>query len=342
MAHNIGEMFYVGAVPWHKLGTHCPDPLTLDDAIEKGGLDFSVSMLPLSLQDEAQSCVPQRMAVVRDDRDPGQQGRVLGVVHPKFKPLQNRDGAAIFDELFSKGAPVYQTGGYLKQGEVVWLQARLPDPIILADGDQLDTFLLYSNSHDGTLPIDVRFCTVRVVCNNTLNMALREGGQGRVFRRGHGFGRKRVKDDASRFFEAVTATKIEAQSMFNLLARVKCAEPEFARFLEKLLPIPASPQPMTASPSVVRASHTRRDNIEAARKQVSNIHMNGYQGPFPTGIFHPPAPSTWWGALNSVTAWVDHIQQINGDRFGHVMFGAGDDLKTRAFAAAVAAAKGVE
>jgi hypothetical protein len=90
MAHNIGKMFYVGAVPWHKLGTHCPDPRTLDDAIEKGGLDFNVSMLPLSLQDEAQSCVPQRKALVRDDRDPGQPGRVLGVVHPKFKPLQNR------------------------------------------------------------------------------------------------------------------------------------------------------------------------------------------------------------------------------------------------------------
>ncbi len=69
-------------------------------------------MQPLVLAWEHQSAAPQRNAIVRDDVLPGQPGRVLGAVHPNFKVLQNRDGAALFDSLLGKGASVYHTGGY--------------------------------------------------------------------------------------------------------------------------------------------------------------------------------------------------------------------------------------
>lgn len=153
----------------------------------------------------------------------------------------SREGAELFDSLFGKGNPVYHTGGYLKQGEVVWLQAKLPKPIIVADDDQLDTFLLFSNSHDGTYPIDIRISTVRVVCNNTLNLALRDKTQGRVFRRGHSDRPGLVKEEAAKFFEVVLAAQCEAQARMNALAQAACEMEAFTRFLEKLLPIPADP-----------------------------------------------------------------------------------------------------
>ncbi len=171
MAHNIGQMFYFGATPWHELGTKLDKPATMAEALNVGGLDWTVSMMPLVLAGEHVSDAPQRQAIVRDDVLPGQPGRVLGVVHPNFKVLQNRDGALLFDSLFGKGAGVYHTGGYLKKGEVVWLMAKLPKSITLPGEDKLDTYLLFSNSHDGTLPIDIRLTTVRVVCNNTLTLA---------------------------------------------------------------------------------------------------------------------------------------------------------------------------
>ena len=185
MAHNIGKMFYFGEIPWHGLGTKLEKPATIEEAISAGGLDWTVSMQPLVLAGEHQSAVPQRQAIVRDDVLPGQPGRVLGAVHPNFKVLQNRDGAALFDSLFGKGASVYHTGGFLKKGEVVWLMAKLPKSIVLPGEDKLDTYLLFSNSHDGTLPIDIRLTTVRVVCNNTLTLALRKKDQAHVFRREH-------------------------------------------------------------------------------------------------------------------------------------------------------------
>ena len=287
--------------------------------------------MPLVVQGEPTSAAPQRVAVVRDDRLPGQPGRVLGVVHPKFRLLQNRDGAELFDGLFGKGRKVYQTGGYLKQGEVVWLQARLPEPIMLAGGERVDTYLLFSNSHDGTYPIDIRFCTVRVVCNNTLNMALREKGTTLAFRRGHNHGLERVQAEAKRFYDVVLATQQDAQMTFDALARARCDAEAFRRFVDKLLPVPATPITAETNASVARAHDSRRVGIEGARMELAGVFADGYADPSASGGWQPPAGASWWGALNAVTAWVDHLQSIEGDRFSHALFGSGDDLKVKAY-----------
>jgi len=100
MAHNIGEMFYCGRQPWHTLGNRLEQPATLEEALSEGGLDWEVKLAPLALAEEGESRAPQRMAVVRQDRLPGAPGRVIGVVHPEFKPLQNRDAGLLFDNLF--------------------------------------------------------------------------------------------------------------------------------------------------------------------------------------------------------------------------------------------------
>ena len=129
MAHEIGEMFWYGDVPWHGLGRQASQPLTLDEALAQGGLDWTVKLVPIATADGAASPAPHRMAVVREDRAPEHSARVVGVVHPAFRPLQNREGGELFDRLFDPGARKYHTGGYLRNGEVVWPLARLlPDP----------------------------------------------------------------------------------------------------------------------------------------------------------------------------------------------------------------------
>ena len=80
----------------------------------------------------------------------------------------------------------YHTGGYLKNGEVIWLLARLPSDIRVRGDDILETYLLFTNSHDGSVAIDIRLTTVRVVCQNTLSLALHQQDMlGKVFRRAH-------------------------------------------------------------------------------------------------------------------------------------------------------------
>lgn len=334
MAHEIGRMFYYGDVPWHGLGAEIRQPATLDEALAHGDLDWEVGLAPLATAEDPPSPAPHRVAVVRRDRSPGEPGRVVGVVHPEFRPLQNREGGELFDRLFDAGARKYHTGGYLRNGEVVWLLARLPGHIEVAHDDLLETYLLYTNSHDGSLGIDIRFTTVRVVCRNTLSFAL-EDVAARAFRRRHRDDPDLVEHDAQDFFRFLRLRIARTADQLRMLAARPLDDEAFARFLRRILPEPAVPATASANPSRARARATRLDNLEEARAAILRTRREGIPA---LGV--PPEPPTWWGAVNAVTAWVDHLRPTGSDRYAHALFGAGDRLKSTAFLHAVDEASG--
>ena len=324
MAHEIGEMFWYGEVPWHGLGRPVSKPLNLDEALAQGGLGWDVRLVPIATADGASSPAPQRVAVIREDRAPKQDGRVVGVVHPAFRPLQNREGGELFDRLFHPGASKYHTGGYLRNGEVVWLLARLPEDICVGGDDVVETYLLYSNSHDGSQPIDIRLTTVRVVCRNTLSFAL-NGHSARAFRWRHRDDPSVVEREARAFLDLTTEHVRASQRALASLAARPCDDAAFRCFLAALLPDP-TPVAVNASPAVARSFETRLANAVEARAAIERIRLQG----LPDRSIPADSP-TWWGAVNAVTAWVDHAQAIKGNRYAHALFGAGDRLKSRAF-----------
>jgi phage/plasmid-like protein (TIGR03299 family) len=331
MAHNIGEMFYFGEIPWHEQGTKISKPATIEEALKAGGLNWEVKLAPLALADEPDSAAPQRMAVVRTDRAAGHAGRVIGVVHPEFRLLQNRDAGMLFDRLFGKGKPVYHTGGYLKHGEVIWLLAKLPEGFRVSPKDEIQTYLLLSNSHDGSLPIDIRLTTVRVVCNNTLSLALSSHQAGHVFRHAHNGRLERVEAAAASFFQAVMDAQHAMSECTAWLDKVKCEDERFKRFVERLLPLPALPASAATVPAVRRAHETRTAKVQLHRNQILAIHAQGFKLDDGSELVIEPAAKSWWGALNSVTAWVDHASEITGHRYAHSLFGRGDKLKSVAY-----------
>jgi len=330
MAHEIGEMFWYGDVPWHGLGRQATKPLTLDEALAQGGLDWTVKLVPIATADGASSPAPHRMAVVREDRALEHPERVVGVVHPGFRPLQNCEGGELFDRLFDPGARKYHTGGYLRNGEVVWLLARLPENIRIGDDDVVEPYLLFSNSHDGSQPIDIRLTTVRVVCRNTLSFAL-NGHTARAFRWRHRDDPAVVEREARAFLQLATDQVRESQKVMSSLAARPCDDEAFRRFLTALMPDPAPPAGVNTSSAAARSFETRRAHIAEARAAVERIRFNG----LPDRDIPADAP-TWWGAVNAVTAWVDHAQVVKGDRYAHALFGAGDRFKSRAFELATA------
>lgn len=325
MAHNIGQMFFFGDLPWHTLGTEIKQPATLDQAMAAGCLDWTVGKVPIVPVNEPGSQIPHRVAIVRQDRQHGDLGRVIGVVHPGFEPLQNRHGAMIFDSLVGQGQPIYHTGGYLKNGEVIWLLAKLPGDIRVRGDDVLETYLLFTNSHDGSVAIDIRLTTIRVVCQNTLSMALHKNTAGKVFRRGHNGSYDLVKEEAKTFFDFSIKQSKEAEALFTRLAAKPCTDEEFKDFLNKLMPDPSKPSTANRNPSVLRGFETRMETVRETRKSVIQVHQEG----IPDRRI-PPAEANWWGALNSVTAWSDHVQATESDRYAHVLLGSGDKLKAAA------------
>ena len=160
-------------------------------------------MISLVTAEEVPSPVLSRRAVVRMDRQGGDPGRVVGVAHNDFVPLQNREGAKIFDSLFGKGGKVYHTGGYLGNGQKIWLLAALPKELKILDGDTIKPFVLFANSHDGSIAIDIRLTTVRVVCQNTLSLALNDKNAKRVFKRSHHGSYEGMKLEVEAYFAGI-------------------------------------------------------------------------------------------------------------------------------------------
>ena len=163
MAANVESMFYVRETPWHGLGTRVITAPTSKEALGLAGLDWQVVQEPIYT--ETEELIEGYKANVRDsDR------RVLGVVTDRYKVIQNEEAFAFTDELLGEGVR-YETAGSLQGGKKVWLLAHMPHEYIIS-GERISPYLVFSNTHDGSGAIKVALTPIRVVCNNTLNLAL--------------------------------------------------------------------------------------------------------------------------------------------------------------------------
>ncbi|WP_302955451.1 DUF932 domain-containing protein [[Clostridium] scindens] len=163
MSANVESMFYVRETPWHGLGTKVMEAPNSKEALGLAGLDWRVLQEPIFT--ESEECIEGYKANVRDvDR------KVLGVVTDRYKVIQNEEAFAFTDALLGEGVR-YETAGSLMGGRKVWMLAHLPHEYIIS-GERISPYLLFSNTHDGTGAIRVALTPIRVVCNNTLNLAL--------------------------------------------------------------------------------------------------------------------------------------------------------------------------
>lgn len=163
MAANVETMFYVRETPWHGLGTRVMEAPGSEDALELAGLNWKVRQEPIYTDNNL--LILGYKANVRDLDD-----KVLGVVTDRYKVVQNDEAFAFTDGLLGEGVR-YETAGALLDGRKVWILARMPREFII-NGEQISPYLVFSNTHDGSGAIKVAVTPIRVVCNNTLNLAL--------------------------------------------------------------------------------------------------------------------------------------------------------------------------
>ena len=164
MSANVEAMFYTGReVPWHGLGTMVMEAPTSQEALVAAGLDWNVIQKSMVTHDGIS--ISGFKANVRESDE-----KVLGVVTDRYKVVQNEEAFAFTDELLGEGV-TYETAGSLQGGRRTWLLAKLPQRYIIS-GDEITPYLVFMNSHDGTGAIKAAMTPVRVVCQNTLNLAL--------------------------------------------------------------------------------------------------------------------------------------------------------------------------
>ena len=164
MSANVETMFYVRETPWHGLGTKVMTAPDSREALIAAGLNWNVIQEPIYTEENEP--ISGYKANIRDsDR------RVLGVVTDRYKVVQNHAAFAFADELLGRGVR-YETAGSLQDGKKVWLLAHMPHEYIIS-GERISPYLLFSNTHDGSGAVKVALTPIRVVCNNTLNLALK-------------------------------------------------------------------------------------------------------------------------------------------------------------------------
>jgi phage/plasmid-like protein (TIGR03299 family) len=149
---------------WHKLGQILDHVFTAQEAIEFGGLDFTVEKQKLIT--ERGLDVPDYFATVREDNCD-----VLGMVGKDYTIVQNRDVFSFFDQIVGQGQAIYETAGCLGKGGVLFITAKLPKQIVIGRDGPIENYLVLCSSHDGSIAITAFFTPVRVVCQNTLNAA---------------------------------------------------------------------------------------------------------------------------------------------------------------------------
>ena len=174
MPHAVETMFSANVPAWHQLGVVTKGALTSAEAIKKAGLDWTVSLRPLmTLETED---VPARInnlipvdnyfSTVRDSDD-----TVLGVVGNRYTPIQNLECFDFIDTVVDDSDAMFETAGSLHNGRIVWMLLNL-NKSVQVDEDITHNYLLLTNSHDGSSSLKGLTTPIRVVCANTLRMAL--------------------------------------------------------------------------------------------------------------------------------------------------------------------------
>ena len=226
MAANVESMFYVRETPWHGLGTKVLEAPASKDALQLAGLNWRVMQEPIYTAME--ELVEGYKANVRDsDR------KVLGVVTDRYRVIQNDEAFAFTDELLGAGVK-YETAGSLQGGRKVWLLAHMPREYIIS-GERISPYLLFSNTHDGSGAIKVALTPIRVVCQNTLNLAL--AGAKRSWSMIHtGDIREKMQEAKDTLFLAEKYMD-ELGKEFEALRMKKLTDKQVMEYIEILLPV---------------------------------------------------------------------------------------------------------
>ena len=318
MAHLIEQMAYVGATPWHGLGNQLTKKQPLEVWQEEAGMDWLIQESPVHYKAGSIGHLgsihtfPEQKVLYRSDTKVA-----LSVVSQRYQVVQPREVLEFYRDLTEVSGYELETAGILKGGRKFWALARTGQGTTLRGNDQVNGYLLLATSCDGTLATTATPTTVRVVCNNTLTIAL--DGVANAIKVPHStrFDPQAVKKQLG---IAVSQWDEFMYRMKNLSER-KVQWPEAMSFFMNVL---CDTSPDSPLPAVL-------PNERALRK-VQNLYEG--QG---RGSTLESAQGTAWGLLNAVTEYVDHERRARSSeyRMDSAWFGQGATLKQRALNAAL-------
>jgi len=325
MAHAIdtttgkAAVFVTGKPAWHKLGKVIDTAATSAEAIELAGLNWKVEQWPITaFGPEGDRIECEKVANVRTDTK-----RVLGVVGKDYRVFQNAESFDFMDALVGDKLAMYETAGSLYDGRRIWMLASIPKEYRAGSQDLIKPYVLLTNSHDGTRALRMIPTTIRVVCQNTLNLALNNASATEGVSISHHPSLDTRILEARKKLGIITARFDEFDAELHAMIAEELNVARARQYFETLAP---------------EAGET--DRSKASRDEVISAYWQNFDNPRNTlpGIKH-----TAWAAYNAVSEYADHQKAFRGkgdaaranNQLNSIWFGQSADLKQRAYKAAL-------
>lgn len=319
MAHLMESMFFVRQEPWHKLGNRLETAPTTQEAYIASGLNWKVERHPLVFHKDGTVFETSEFALVRD-----KDMRVLGVCRERYNIFQNEEALNWCDPLIESGFWTYDTAGALKNGEICWVLLKQGE-IEIVKKDVINQFLLLLWSHDGSKSIQIMPTSVRVVCNNTLQVALREAEF-----------KSKIKHTSNMKLRLEEVRKIYSESSKSFENQVEA--------FKKMLDVKIDVGFVDSYLDVVMDRGFGIKNIDemqdgktktTATNIVSAFKESVYNG---SGTRELGITNTLYGLFNGVEETIEHMVGGNRikDRGENILFGRGKELVNIAFDTAMA------
>lgn len=336
MAHNINfneqtgkhSFFSVKEKAWHGLGQIVEQYPTSAEALKFAGLDYTVEKRKLFTYDnENQNGNPDTdiiipeievsnfFATIRTDNE-----IVLGVVGKDYEVVQNVDAFSFFDAIVSGDGIQYETAGALGKGERIFITAKLPDYIRVGKDDLIEQYLFLTTSHDGFGSITAAFTPVRIVCQNTLNAALRSHSNSIKIR--HTANAKDRLEQAHKVMGISSQLSVQLEQVFNNWSKLPILDKEVRKLIQLA---------MVPNKEVLH-------NLQAGKQdELSTCFKNMCDTAFEYAMSNPTqqqetTKGTLFGAYNAVTGYFQNVRNYKDDeaKVKSLLFGGTGQLRTQA------------
>jgi phage/plasmid-like protein (TIGR03299 family) len=312
MSHEVETMAFAHELPWHGLGNRVDASVSIEEMLTASGLDWGVGLHPIFAQvGDTAVRVPNKSALIRET-----DNKVLTTASDKWVPVQNREVLEFFREYTRAGGATLETAGSLNGGKTVWGLANLGHGFTVGSGDAVKGYVLLASHHEMGKATTVRLTSVRVVCANTMAMAVR--GAKAAYSQNHlaSFDAEAARNTLGLAHEGM----VQMEKNAKLLAKLNLTPSDTVRVLAPhFMPLPD--EAMAVDDVRQHVIDKLLSDATARSKSLHEVLLSNEQAP-------GAMPGTGWGVLNAVTYWADHVAgRDKGARMAKSWFGSTGDVK---------------
>lgn len=335
-SNGRASMAYVGQTPWHTLGQELQPGASIEEWTTNAGLNWDVLRSPVSFQDVRPFCGPLPFGQIPIQQFPGRDvlyrsdtGAPLGIASKEYKVVQPKEVMKFFDDVVKLGNFQLETAGALSGGKRIWGLARIDDGAPIIGHDIVRPYLLLTTSFDGTMATMAKLTAIRVVCHNTLSVAVRAESHGgskpvsAVVKVNHAtpFDARSVRMQLGIFAGAFEQWLIQTK----LLATQEIDRETASRMVCDVLKTIPIITTLPGSLNGMRVTSMNPIDSPAYRRIMTLFDGDAIGSELAQG-------RTKWQFINSVTQWIDHERGRNPEgRLNSAWFGPGEALKRKTY-----------